>query len=49
VTDRGLAFSGCAPYASLAATALRDGLSLVTRNEADFVHAGVAVVNPWTL
>jgi predicted nucleic acid-binding protein len=32
----------------LAATALNHGLSLVTRNEADFVHSGANLVNPWT-
>ena len=31
----------------LAATALQGGLTLVTRNESDFVHCGVVVVNPW--
>lgn len=31
----------------LAATALVHGLTVVTRNEADFVPAGVAVFNPW--
>jgi predicted nucleic acid-binding protein len=31
----------------LAATALQGGLGLVTRNEDDFAHCGVAVINPW--
>ena len=35
-------------YAMLAATALRHNLALVTRNEDDFRHSGVDVVNPWS-
>ena len=31
----------------LAATALQAGLGLVTRNEDDFAHCGVTVINPW--
>lgn len=31
----------------IAASALHAGLTLVTRNVADFAQAGVAVVNPW--
>jgi tRNA(fMet)-specific endonuclease VapC len=31
----------------IAATCLQAGLDLVTRNERDFAHSGVAVVNPW--
>jgi toxin FitB len=31
----------------VAATALVHDLTLVTRNEADFAHAGVRVLNPW--
>ncbi|MGC9334248.1 MAG: type II toxin-antitoxin system VapC family toxin [Anaerolineae bacterium] len=31
----------------IAATCLQARLDLVTRNERDFVHSGVAVVNPW--
>jgi predicted nucleic acid-binding protein len=31
----------------LAATALQGGLGLVTRNEDDFAHCGVTVINPW--
>jgi tRNA(fMet)-specific endonuclease VapC len=31
----------------IAATCLRARLDLVTRNESDFAHSGVAVVNPW--
>ena len=33
--------------AMLAATALHHDLSLVTRNERDFLRSGVPVVNPW--
>jgi len=32
----------------IAATALRHGLHLMTRNEPDFAGTGVLVVNPWT-
>jgi toxin FitB len=31
----------------IAATALHRGLAVVTRNDADYVGVGVAVVNPW--
>ncbi len=31
----------------LAATALQSGLTLVTRNEDDFAHCGIVLVNPW--
>jgi predicted nucleic acid-binding protein len=31
----------------VAATALVHDLTLVTRNEGDFVHAGVHILNPW--
>jgi predicted nucleic acid-binding protein len=31
----------------IAATCLQGNLDLVTRNESDFAHSGVAVVNPW--
>jgi predicted nucleic acid-binding protein len=31
----------------LAATALTHGLTLVTRNERDFQHPGLDVINPW--
>ena len=31
----------------IAATCLQGRLDLVTRNERDFEHSGVAVVNPW--
>ena len=30
-----------------AALALHHGITLVTRNVADFAHAGVALLNPW--
>lgn len=32
----------------IAATALHHDLSVVTRNENDFVNAGVSITNPWT-
>ena len=32
----------------IAATCLRTKLDLVTRNESDFAHSGVTVINPWT-
>jgi toxin FitB len=35
------------PDALLAATALDRGLGVVTRNTADFDHAGVQILNPW--
>jgi hypothetical protein len=35
--------------ALIAATALVHGSSVITRNEADFVSTGVALVNPWKL
>jgi tRNA(fMet)-specific endonuclease VapC len=31
----------------IAATCLKGRLDLATRNESDFAHSGVAVVNPW--
>lgn len=31
----------------IAATCLHGGLDLVTRNESDFTHSGVTVINPW--
>jgi predicted nucleic acid-binding protein len=31
----------------IAATCLQGRLDLVTRNESDFVHSGVTVINPW--
>lgn len=36
------------PDLFIAATALLHDLCVVTRNVADFVHAGVPVLNPWT-
>lgn len=33
----------------IAATALTRGFDLVTRNLNDFAHAGVPLVNPWTM
>lgn len=32
----------------IAATAIVNGMTLVTRNEADFANTGLAIVNPWT-
>lgn len=34
--------------ALITATAARYGCTVVTRNEADFMNAGVQVLNPWT-
>ena len=31
----------------IAAIAVHGDLDLVTRNEGDFVHSGVTVINPW--
>lgn len=31
----------------IAATCLLGGLDLITRNESDFAHSGVTVINPW--
>ena len=36
------------PDAMLAGTAVRRRLAIVTRNEPEFRHTGVDVVNPWT-
>jgi toxin FitB len=33
--------------AMIAATAMEHGFTVVTRNEADFVKTGVAIINPW--
>lgn len=33
----------------IAASVLAGGYTLVTRNDADFQHAGVPIVNPWKL
>ena len=35
------------PDAQIAATALEHGLTLVTRNVADFEHLGLSILNPW--
>ena len=35
--------------ALIAATAIIHGMTVVTRNEDDFVKSGVAVMNPWTV
>ena len=37
------------PDLIIAATALRHGLAVVTRDRSDFDRAGVPVVNPWLL
>jgi len=31
----------------IAATAMTHGLTVVTRNESDFIHCGVPIFNPW--
>ena len=36
------------PDAMLVGTAIRHGLSIVTRNQRDFRNTGVITVNPWT-
>ena len=33
----------------IAATALRHGLQVMTRNEVDFKATGVRVINPWNV
>ena len=35
------------PDAMLAATAIRSGLAIVTRNEREFQNTGVEAINPW--
>jgi predicted nucleic acid-binding protein len=37
----------CATDGLLAATALRHGLHVMTRNESDFKASGVRIINPW--
>jgi toxin FitB len=32
----------------IAATAVRNGFAVATRNVADFQHEGLQVINPWT-
>ena len=34
---------------AIAAITAQNGFTLATRNEADFEHAGVKVINPWSL
>jgi toxin FitB len=43
---RGHTFSH--PDVLIAATAARNGLTVATRNAAEFIAAGVAVLDPWT-
>ena len=45
---RGEPLDGHLPDAMLAGTAIRHGLSIVTRNQRDFRNTGVITVNPWT-
>jgi predicted nucleic acid-binding protein len=33
----------------IAATALQNEMVLVTRNEKDFSHSGIEILNPWKL
>lgn len=35
------------PDAQIAATALEQGLTLVTRNVKDFAGLGITLINPW--
>lgn len=37
------------PDAMLAGTAICHGLAIVTRNEAEFRHTGLEIVNPWSV
>ena len=36
------------PDAMIAGTAVRHGLTIVTRNESEFLNTGARAVNPWT-
>ena len=45
---RGEPLDGHLPDAMLAGTAIRHGLSIVTRNQRDFRNTGVITVNPWS-
>ncbi len=45
---RGELLDGHLPDAMLVGTAIRHGLSIVTRNQRDFRDTGVITVNPWT-
>ncbi len=44
---RGVALDAQLPDAFLAATAVRRGLTIVTRNTRDFQNTGARTVNPW--
>ena len=44
---RGEPLDGHLPDAMLVGTAIRRGLSIVTRNQRDFRNTGVITVNPW--
>jgi predicted nucleic acid-binding protein len=46
---RGRHYTYAQPDALLAATALVHDLGVVTRNEGDFIQAGVPLLNPWQL
>ena len=45
---RGEPLHGHLPDAMLVGTAIRHGLSIVTRTRRDFRNTGVITVNPWT-
>lgn len=45
---RGEPLDGHLPDAMIAGTAVRHGLSIVTRNESEFLNTGARTVNPWS-